>query len=858
MAFRNIHYNNKLGAIHLWEWDEDGNRVETIKPFEPYLYMESESHNDAKSIYGKSLKKLSFKSAYERKKFLDETSIVRLFHNLSADQQFLLDNYQEDISTNNPLKIFFFDIETYCTTGKFSTPEEATDPINLITIYDTLSKTYYTWGLKKLYEPKIDNVVYECCKNEEDLLNRFLKFWKSDYPDVITGWNCHGYDIPYIINRIEKLFDLNKARELSPVNKIWLKPNASVNLKGMKMDRWLIHGISHLDYMDVYITFTLGDRESYSLNYIAEYELGEQKIAYNQTSLTELADKDWNLFVDYNIQDVTLLIKLEAKLKYIKLIQNLAYKGYVSFEKAMGKVSMITGAVAHQAMLDGMVIPTFNRDNIKQHFEGGFVQDLKPGLYENIVTYDANSLYPNTIISLNISPETKVGKLLSFDNRQYEIRLVNNKTITLDHEKFKALISKGNLAVSKSNVLYSQNFKGIIPKFIDNLYSKRVHEKNQGSEYKKLKAKETDPEKILEYEQKIVDCDTLSNVYKVVLNSTYGVFSQIYSPLFDIDHAESITLTGQDVVKSGSKIIYEKFIKDSGNTVLQYEDVAVYSDTDSCFIDFTKILEHSDIQLLDNGVISESAYKLIDEYGEHLNEHIQKWAFKELHSSDPRYFFKREKICDIAVLQKKKHYILHVLDDEGVLVDKFVYKGIEVAKSTMSKDVKDLIKFNIEKSILSRNQKESRRLFFDSYDKFCEMDEEKIAFRMKVNDYSKAESNYSEGVYGKGTPIHAKSAINYNRMLVDMRLDSKYVKITNGNKIKFFYITRNKYRYDTIAFFEKYPEEFRSAIKIDYKKMFEKIVAPVIGRVYSVIGWPKPIVGHEQVTDLFELLSGDS
>ena len=622
MSFRNIHYNNKLGAIQLWTWGPNGERIEVVTTFEPYLFIESNNHTDAKSIFQTDLKKLPFKNNYERNKFVKETNITKIYHNLPPEQQFLLETYKNGISTDFPLKTFYLDIETYSKDRKFSTPEDATDPINLITIFDSLSQKFYTWGLKKNFSTITEEVVYVKCSDEEELLEMFIKFWKKDYPDIVTGWNSNGYDIPYIINRITKLLGEDAARKLSPVNKIWLKENASVNIKGQKQDRWIIYGVSHLDYMDVYKTFALGDRESYSLDYISDYELGEKKVAFNTVSLSDLADTDWTTFVDYNIQDVRLLIKLEEKLKYLKLIQNLAYKGFVSFEKAMGKVQLITGAVAHQALKEGMVIPTYNIENRRKDFQGGYVMEPVPGLYENIVSFDANSLYPSVMLTLNISPETKIGKVKKINNVGYHITLTNGKDIVLTKEKFDKLIETENMSYSKAGVLYSQKFKGIIPKFIDNLYTQRIDAKNEMIKFQKLQASETDKVKKDAYKERIIDNQTLSEVYKVVLNSCYGIFSQIYSPLFDIDHAESITLTGQETVKRGARILHEKAL--SNGIICEFEDMCKYSDTDSLVSDTIIRTDIGSLKICDLYDMFEDEKTKISSYGHEIVSIIDK------------------------------------------------------------------------------------------------------------------------------------------------------------------------------------------------------------------------------------------
>jgi DNA polymerase elongation subunit (family B) len=591
-----------------------------------------------------------------------------------------------------------------------------------------------------------------------------------------------------------------------------------------------------------------------SLNYISEYELGESKIAFASTSLSSLADTDWFKFVDYNIQDVRLIIKLEEKLKYLKLVRNLAYRGFIPFEKSMGKVSMITGAVAHQALKQDMIIPTFNIENIKQDFAGGFVYEPVKGLYEDVVTYDANSLYPNTIITLNISTETKIGKIIERNANGLTLRLTNNKIVDLTNEKFEKIVESEKLCITKADVLYTQRFKGIIPTLIDKLYNERVAAKNKMIEAKKLLKKAKTDEDKKHFEEVANDNDTLSNVYKVFLNSIYGAFSNIYFPLFDIDHAESVTLTGQAAVKQGPHIIYE-YAKSSGFKG-KLEDILIYQDTDSEFFSFREILNSRNVKLLENGEVTKEAYDIISEYGDVLNKGINEWAKKEFRSIDPRYVFKREKICDVALLQAKKFYILHILDKEGVKTEEFEYKGIAIAQATFSKEVKELLKEVVESAILAKNIIMAIHIFQEGFEKFCNMSTEEIATRKKVNNYEKWDNLVDDsGEFGKGTPGHVKSSMNFNEALEKLNIADKYPIISSGTKIKFFYCKKNIYAYETMGFIDYYPKELLQVIKPDYRFMFEKNVVPVISRIFEAIGWPTPAVGCEEATDLTELFS---
>jgi DNA polymerase elongation subunit (family B) len=380
------------------------------------------------------------------------------------------------------------------------------------------------------------------------------------------------------------------VEKLSPVGVV--KSRTVFTDQGQPLDKWSIKGVSLLDYMELYKTLSLGERESYSLNYIAEYELGEGKIQYNAANLTKLAEDDWELFVDYNIQDVELIVKLEERLKYLNLARMLAYKGCANFEAATGKVSIVSGAVAIEALRQGYIIPTFKKSKgDRGELKGAFVRDPKKGLAKDVVSFDANSLYPNTIITLNISPETKVGKAV-FRDEEATVSLVNGKTHKISKDKFLAFLKENKYSLSSAGIIYTQNKKGVVPSFIEVLYKERVGFKNKAKELKSeaqkikkaIEKHKDDPQNLEMLQKKQQDtlekltiADVSNSVLKVLLNSCYGVMSNQHSPFFDMDNALSITATGQEVAKNGA-ILIDDYAKQTYGTT---ETVVQYGDTDS-------------------------------------------------------------------------------------------------------------------------------------------------------------------------------------------------------------------------------------------------------------------------------------
>lgn len=256
MGYRNVAYNPKEESMKVFTWDENGKRISYEVSYNPYIYIESTNSTEAKSIFSTPLKKRAFKNQYERGKYIRESNIKRVFENLSIYQQFLIDQYWRDYEkpdfVKHDLKILFLDIETY-SVEDFPVPEKADHPINLITCYDSLTEKYITFGLKKDYNSKNQDESYIRCFNEKELLLKFIEYWSSDYPDVVSGWNSHGFDIPYIINRITNLLGFEYAQKLSPVERVY---NRSMKGQfGKEQIRWYIDGVSSVDYLDVYKRF---------------------------------------------------------------------------------------------------------------------------------------------------------------------------------------------------------------------------------------------------------------------------------------------------------------------------------------------------------------------------------------------------------------------------------------------------------------------------------------------------------------------------------------------------------------------------------------------------------------------------
>jgi len=840
--YRNCVYNNREKCIHLFTWDADGNRVRHDLDFNPYLLVE-DKYGAEESIFKTKLRKREFPTDFDRKKFVKESNLKRLFENIPPAQQFLVDNYwtqnTDDDFSKFALKVMFIDIETFSNKGKFPDIKNPEDTINLISCYDTIKNRYVTFGLRPFDTGHIKDkkVKYIHCKSEEELLKTFVKFWEMDYPDVVSGWNSSGFDIPYLVNRIAAVLNEDWQKRLSPIGRIYEKVKKNVKF-GEPPFELIIEGVASVDYMVMYQKFKLDKQESYKLDYIAEVELGEQKLEY-EGQLWELAVKDWKTFVDYNIKDVELLVKLDDKLRYMKTLRFLANIGLTNIDKAISTLPIMNGALAVQARKRDQRIPTFIRPLKTGKNPGAYVKDPVVGLSENLVSFDANSLYPSVMISLNLSPETKVGRYEELDD-VVNIYHVNGKMYSLQKDKFEQYAIAEQLCMTKANFLFSQKRKGIVPEYLDWLYAERKKMQQAFKDCrKKLEDDSLSKEEILQLTDDMNRFDSVQYAYKINLNSLYGYMGNGYAPMGDDDIASSVTLTGQSVIKKSNDLFVDsvraKFPEISVDTL---EKSIIYNDTDSVYVSL-KCVQNKGIPLFKDGELNSEFYDFCDYIEDYLNAGMTTWAASELRSSDPRFVFKREAICDAGMFLKKKYYVLHLVDDEGFKTSKFKYRGVSVVKTTMPKKLKPYLKEIIENMITDKSKVSADRLFNQAYETFKTLENENISRISGINTFDKyADKCDGFGTIAKGMQEHMKAAYFHNTIIESMGIGCKYQKLKQGDKIRYINVKKpNKYGVDVIAYGTNYPEEFRNEFEVDYEVMFEKLMYKNINFFYKAVGW---------------------
>ena len=786
--------------------------------YSPKLYLPTKEQSKFKTLDGTNLKPKQFDTISKAKHFYSEYSTIpeyKIFGMNRYNYQFIGDEYRDEIRWNKDyIKIFTLDIETTCEDG-FPDPDTAKETIICITVKNHSNKQILTWGTGDFISKKT-NVTYVKCQNEKHMLLEFLKFWCKNHPDIVTGWNVKFFDIPYVMNRMRFIFDNDTINKMSP----WNYVNADrIQLGKKNQQYWNILGVSVLDYFDLYKKFTYVRQESYRLNYIAKVELGESKLENPYETFKDFYTKDYQKFVEYNIQDVELVDKLEDKMKLIELCLTMAYEAKVNYTDVYSQVRCWDTIIYNHLLKKNIIIPPREDHDKDTQYEGAYVKDPQLGLHNWIVSFDLNSLYPHLIMQYNLSPETLVG-----------VQPKNMGVENYLNEKFNLQWAKDkNVTVAPNGSMYRRDKQGFLPELMEKMYGDRVVFKKKTIEAKKEFQKTKDPI----YKNEISRCNNIQMAKKIALNSAYGAIGNQYFRYFDVRIAEAITLGGQLSIRWVERDV-NKFM----NKLLNTDNVnyVVASDTDSIYLKLDKLVEKvckdkSPQQITDfiNKAAEDKIQKVIDDSFNNLAKYVNAYQQKMI--------MKREAIANKAIWVAKKRYMMNVFDEEGIRFDipKLKIMGVEAVKSSTPEVCRGKIKDAI-RVIMNDSEDALIKFVADFKEVFKTLSPEEVAFPRSCNYLDKYVDPNS--IYKKGTPIHVKGALVYNHHILKNKLQMKYPLIKDGDKIKFLMLRQPNTVKDTvISFATKIPYEFDLHKYVDYETQFTKTFTDPLRFVLDSIGW---------------------
>jgi len=809
-----------IGNQFLVRGVENGKRFETRDEFFPTLYVKTKKESKYRTLSGEAVEPINpgtVKDCREFYKKYDEIDGFEIYGNDRYIYQYISEKYPEDeIKFDiSKIKLVTLDIEVASEQG-FPDVESASEEILSISIQDYTTKKIITWGVKPFNNTRSD-VTYHHCPSEYELLNHFINYWMVDVPDVITGWNIQLYDVPYICKRLNRVLGEKLMKRFSN----WgLVTEGEIFINGRKHTTFDVGGLTQLDYLDLYKKFTYKVQESYRLDYIAEVELGQKKLDHSEfDTFKDFYTKGWQKFIEYNIIDVELVDRLEDKMKLIELALTMAYDAKVNYADVFYQVRMWDNIIYTYLKKRDIVIPPRNKERKDEKYAGAYVKEPIPGMYDWVVSFDLNSLYPHLIMQYNISPET----LLEEKHPTVNVDKILNKDLTFEMYK--------DYAVCANGAMFRKDVRGFLPELMEKIYNERVIFKKKmlvaEQEYEKTKNKELVKE--------IARCNNIQMARKIQLNSAYGAIGNQYFRYYKLANAEAITLSGQVSIQwiMNKVNLYINKILKTGN-----DDYVIASDTDSLYINMGPLVE---TVFKGREKTTQSVVSFLDKIcGMELEKYIES-SYQELaeyvNAYDQKMFMKRECIAERGIWTAKKRYILSVWDSEGVRYEtsKLKIKGIEAIKSSTPSPCRKMLKesFNI---MMSGSEDDMIKFIDKSREQFKSLRPEEIAFPRTASDVQKYSS--SSNIYAPKTPIQVRGALLFNHYIKKNKLTHKYSLIQNGEKVKFIFLKKpNIIHENVISFIQEFPKELNLDKYIDYELQFEKAFLEPLKIILDVIGW---------------------
>ncbi len=840
---QNIGQNERGNIIFTYRTEDEPDKlkIHTDESFEPYFFAEDDHdfydgfkeakgqrlvsrHEETDYVgFGNRAPKLrkifcnrSFDVGKAREYFRKSYEADVLFVN-----RYLVDNfYNREFADLEP-RIQFIDIEVLV--GDDNSFPDYRNPIKEIPeigVYDSYLDQHYTFlwppegarpQKRTVYKLK-DNHTLIMYPSEEDLLRDYIKFCQKNYPDILTGWNVY-FDLRYTVKRIELLLGERFAKKLSPFNKYYFDQYGGFNYgKGEDLK---IRGTSIVDYIELYKAYQTSVKEAYSLDYIAQEELGMGKLDWKEKydTLDEVYYKGLDDYIEYNYWDVELVRLLNEKLQFIKNLNAITSLCLCPKEDYLTTTRLVDGLLIQKAKARKMALPTSQKHVKTDRIEGAFVKAPQAGRFSWVTSFDLDSLYPNLISTLNISPETKYSE--------------ENGNTDRPEDDF---VTAGN----NIRFVKRKHQEGFLSEICKNLLAERKVFKDKMLEAKG--AGKDALERRYYYTQYAL---------KVLANSIYGVMSTERFRFYDKQMAEAITISGQVTIRyiadKTNMVLSSKILKEKKVT-----DFCVASDTDSIYVNMGSVMDKFDDW---HSHSMEEKITKIEKIGNWVKDIINKSIIPSLCvnkfgiAADEEHALniKLEVISDAALFLTKKRYILRMVYDDGVrMPQKAKYVGVEIKRSDTSKLSKALQKEVIGSILDGADNAEVNKIVSRYQKEFKNSPLEDVAFPIGV---SKPIVKYDT------KPVHIKGAIIYNKYFAKNTNE----EITFGTKIKYVFVSDRfpidpiEERTQVVSFPEQCPIDRQH---IDWDRMETRIIKKKLEGIYDVLGWAMP--GERRQASIFD------
>ena len=780
MGYQAIYCDRKTSTVHLWD---DVHGYTSFK-HKPYAYKKVRDGR-YKSIYGDKLERIE--KFNPRDPSLFESDVP-------WDTRILIDAYSDsdEVSTNH--RRAYIDIEVD-SVGGYPNIEDPIKEVTAIALLDEAKDTYYCFILDKdgvVQDENKDNTIILPYLHEEDLLVAFLKKWDEVKPTIVSGWNIDGFDFPYLHARLIKVLGEEAANALSPIIICYFNKYKN---------KMCIAGVNALDYLLLYKKYSGKNLTNYRLDTVAKEELKIGKIEY-EGSLNDLMKSDIKKFIEYNLHDIILVKKMNDQLQFIELAMSICHVCHVGYEEFGVSSKFLEGALLTYLRRKKLIAPnkklnvevTDRDDDLADDvgFEGAYVKDPIPGRYDWVCSADINSLYPSVIMSLNISPETKVAVIKDWDSEKLVKKSADkiafdNEVYT--YEDFEKIIVENNLSVSANGIVYDQNKLGCIPDILKTWFAERLEYKTKMKDASKSGDKAA-----------YVFWKRRQHVQKILLNSLYGVLGLSIFRFYDLDNAAAVTLTGQEIIKTSAKYVNGKYNKRC-NT--KDKDYVIYIDTDSLYLDIKSLADHEKID-----DVKPFAIETIRTTSNELNDFYKVMMVRMFNSTDNRIVIAADVVAKSAFWVVKKRYaMLKVYNmEESKDLDDIEIKGLDVVRSSYPKKFRDFMKGILTDILLGTPNKivNAKIVAFKETMKDFELEDIAKNTSVKFISNTEAKTNFDPKDrqpfnFEGGSTAQCKAALAYNDMLRKYELNDTE-PILHGGKIKWVYLKENPFGLSGMAF----------------------------------------------------------
>jgi DNA polymerase elongation subunit (family B) len=824
-----------FGNNILYRGIKNGQRIKERIEYSPSLYLPSRRNPQGiySSLTGLPLDQKIFGDIRAARDYIKQFDGLPgspvIYGQTRFEYAFIADQHRGMIDYDfDKISIGIIDIEVGSENG-FPDPYKAEEPITAIAI-KYLNGPIYVFGCGD-YETQ-GQEIYVKCKDEYSLCKQFMALWTKKCPDVLTGWNTKFFDEPYIINRFRKIIGEDETKKLSPWNYIGERKTV---INGRPMIAYNIMGVESLDYIELYKWYAPGGKsqESYRLDAIAQVELGEGKISYDEyDNLHSLYRLNFQKFIEYNIKDVELIVKLEDKLKLLELGVTLAYDTKTNFEDIFAQTRMWDSLTYAYLFEKNIIVPPRIVKEKDGMFEGAYVKEVQVGAHAWVASFDLNSLYPHLMMQYNISPET----LIEPEQYTSEMRKLLSSGVSVEKllSKTKDTSKLQDVTLTPNGQFFRTDIQGFLPKMMEEMYTDRSKFKKLMLQAKQEYEHETDESKKYEIEKRIAKYNNIQLAKKVSLNSAYGALGSQYFRFYDLRMALGVTTAGQLSIRWIEAKINQWMNKIIGG---ETKDYVIASDTDSIYLCMSDLVN----KFIKDTSDKQKVISLMDKICKDKIEPFIDVSYKELadyvHAYDQKMQMKREGLSDKGIWTAKKRYILNVYNNEGVQYNEPQMKvmGLEMIKSSTPAAIREKMKEAI--TIMMNGTEDDIHIFIKrAKEDFMNLPPEEISSPRGCNGLSKYTDSLQ--LYKLGTPMHVKGAILYNHYLQKMNLTKKYPLIQEGEKLKYSYLKMpNPFKDTVISFPGRLPKEFGLDDYIDYDLQFEKSFLEPIKVILTCMKW---------------------